>query len=215
MAGAATCEMWIQESAQKTSQHAWKDAKAGESGKPVLAYSSRLESTLSDHSRTRCESHMWLPRCVRPQSRIHLCHPTEFGPAVHRFLRAVPDEVTLQRSHADARSLLKRSFDVLDESVAKLDELVLREIRLVVVEAGEELGSLVWRRIVNDLLQVDASWSDESRVELLNVIGREEEDALGGRGCDAVEGVEQAGEGDIRAEAAGRRFSYVRPRSDV
>lgn len=151
---------------------------------------------------TRRKTHVRLPRRTCPQSGIHLCHPAQLGPPLNRLPRAVPDEVALQRGHADARACLYRRLHVLDESITELDEVAFREIGLVVVESGEELRRLIRRRIVNNLLQVDTSWSNEGWIELLYMVGREEENSLRGRGRHAVKGVEQAGEGDVRAEAA-------------
>lgn len=156
---------------------------------------------------TRRKAHSGLPRRTRPQSGIHLSHTAQLGPPLNRLPRAVPDEVALQRGHADARACLYRRFHVLDESVPELDKLAFWEIGLVAVESGEELQRLIRRRIVDNLLQVDTSWSNEGWIELLYVVGREEENSLRGRGRHAVKGVEQAGEGDVGAEAAERMLA--------
>lgn len=112
------------------------------------------------------------------------------------------DKVALQRSHTDTRAVPHRIADVGDELIPKTSKVLGGEVRLVRVEARKELGSLVGRRVVDQLFQVDAAGADQGRVELFQVVRREEEDALrGGRG-DAVEGVEKTREGDVAVEPA-------------
>lgn len=48
----------------------------------------------------------------------------------------------------------------------------------------------MWRGVVDVLFEVYATGTDESGVEAVDVIGREEQDALRRGGGDAVEGVE-------------------------
>lgn len=65
----------------------------------------------------------------------------------------------------------------------------------------EEFSSLVGSCIVDQFFQVDSSWSNESGIEFLEVIRREEEDTLRGRGSDTVESVQESRKGHVTVEA--------------
>lgn len=98
----------------------------------------------------------------------------------------MPDKVALQRSHTDTRAVPHRIADMGDELIPETSKVLGGEVWLVRVEARKELGSLVGRRVVDQLFQIDAAGADQGRVELFEVVRREEKDALrGGRG-DAV-----------------------------
>lgn len=83
-------------------------------------------------------------------------------------------------------------LDLAPQRLAQHLQFLLAErfFSLAAVESSEELRDLMWRGVVDVLFEVYATGTDESGVEAVDVIGREEQDALRRGGGDAVEGVE-------------------------
>lgn len=114
----------------------------------------------------------------------------------------MPNKVPLEGSHADPRTGLHGFLDVGHEFVAELGKFFGREVLLIRVEAREQLGGLVRSCVVDELLQVDPTGSDQRGVEPFEVVRREEQDTLRGGRSDAVESVEQTRERHVTVESA-------------
>ena len=142
---------------------------------------------------------------VLPRGRFHLCDPAQLGPAIDRLLGVMPNKVPLKGGHADPRTGLHSFLDVGDELVAELGKLFGREVLLVRIEAREQLGGLVRSRVVDELLQIDPTGSDQRGVEPFEVVRREEQDPLRGGRSDAVEGVEETRKSHVAVETVGER----------